>query len=167
MKQESSFSSPLPCYFFGISFDGEGIEKNGGLFGFAIPDLGISFRSRSAGTLFECQYEGLLALLKFIEENREAFKDTEIEAFSDSAIVNYQINHHRFISPDLRKYYNAAIRYRTRIKYKVSWIPRHENVSFAGLFDMPPVAADIRIDFDKKNLDGNRLEGDRDSDIQG
>lgn len=161
MKQESSLSSPLPCYFFGISFGDDGLDKDGGLFGFAIPDLGISFRSRFAGTLFQCQYEGLLALLKFIDENGEAFKGLDIEAFSDSAIVNYQINHHKSISRDLRKYYNAAIRYRTRIKYKVSWIPRHENVSIAGLFDMPPLAADIRIDFDKKNLDGEKPKGDR------
>jgi hypothetical protein len=161
MKQESSLSSPLPCYFFGISFGDDGLEKNGGLFGFAIPDLGISFRSRFAGTLFQCQYEGLLALLKFIGENREAFKDLEIEAFSDSAIVNYQINHHKFISRDLKEYYNAAIRYRTRIPYKVSWIPRQENVAITGLFDMPPLAEDIRIDFDKKKLDGKKPEGDR------
>lgn len=152
MKQESSLSGPLQCYFFGISLNGDGLEKEGGLFGFAIPDLGISFRSRFAGTLSECQYKGLLALLKFMENNREAFKDLEIEAFSDSAIVNYQINHHKFISSDLKKYYDTAIRYRARIRYKVSWIPRQENIAITGLFDMPPVTADIRIEFDAEKL---------------
>ncbi len=154
----------MQCYFFGISFSG-GLERDGGIFGFAIPDLGIAFRSRFAGTLFQCQYEGLLALLKFIEENREAFKDLEIEAFSDSAIVNYQINHHKSISSDLKKYYNAAIRYRAKIQYKVSWIPRQENVSITGLFDMPPVAADIRIEFDEKKLKREKAESDRHTDL--
>ena len=160
MRQESSLSGPLHCFFFGISFNGDSLEKNGGLFGFAIPDLGISFRSKFAGTLFECQYEGLLALLKFIEENREAFKDLELELFSDSAIVNYQINHHKSISSDLKKYYDAAIRYRAKIQYKVSWIPRHENVAITGLFEMPPVAADIRIKFDEKKLGREELKSD-------
>lgn len=155
----------MPCYFFGISFGGDGLEKDGGLFGFAIPDLGISFRSKFAGTLFECQYKGLLALLKFIEENREAFKDLEIDVFSDSAIVNYQINHHKFISSDLKKYYDAAIRYKARIQYKMSWIPRHENVAIAGLFEMPPVATDIRIEFDEKKLKREKPEGDRHTDL--
>jgi len=164
MKQESSLSGPLQCYFFGISFSG-GLERDGGLFGFAIPDLGISFRSKFTGTLFECQYEGLLALLKFIEENREAFKDLEIEVFSDSAIVNYQINHHKSISSDLKKYYDAAIRYRAKIQYKVSWIPRHENVAITGLFDMPPVVADIRIEFDEKKLKREKPESDRRTDL--
>ena len=165
MRQESSFPGPLPCYFFGISFSGNGLEKDGGLFGYAIPDLGISFRSRFAGTLFQCQYEGLLALLKFIEENREAFKDLEIDVFSDSAIVNYQINHHKFISSDLKKYYDAAIRYKARIRYKMSWIPRHENVAITGLFEMPPVAADIRIEYDEKKLKREKPEGDRHTDL--
>jgi len=103
--------------------------------------------------------------LKFIEENREAFKDLEIEVFSDSAIVNYQINHHKSISSDLKKYYDAAIRYRAKIQYKVSWIPRHENVAITGLFDMPPVVADIRIEFDEKKLKREKPESDRRTDL--
>jgi hypothetical protein len=165
MKAESPLSAPLQCYFFGISFNGGSLEKKGGLFGFAIPDLGISFRSRFAGTLFECQYEGLLALLKFIDENRDAFENLEIEILSDSAIVNYQINHHKSISSDLKKYYNAAIRYRARIRYRISWIPRHENIAITGLFDMPPVAADIQIRFNEEKYRKQMPEGGRHTDL--
>lgn len=165
MKAESPLSGVLQCYFFGVSFNSDGLEKNGGLFGFAIPDLGISYRSRFAGTLFECQYRGFLALLKFMEENRDAFEELEIEIFSDSAIINYQINHHKFISRDLKKYYDAAIRYRAKIRFKVSWIPIHENVAITGLFDMPPMAADIRIKFDEKKLKREIPEGDKHIDL--
>ncbi len=165
MKQKSSLSGPLQCYFFGITFNGDGLEKNGGLFGFAIPDLGISFRSRFAGSLFECQYEGLLALLKFAKKNREAFKDQELEIFSDSAIVNYHINHHKFISSELRKYYDSAISYRAKIQYKISWMPRHEIIAITSLFDMPPVASDIRIEFDEKKLGKEKPEGGRHADL--
>ncbi len=161
MKTVSLSSGSLQCYFFGISFNGDGLEKNGGLFGFAIPDLGISFRSRFAGTMFECQYKGLLSLLKFVEENRDTFRDLEIDVFSDSAIVNYQINNHKFISSDLKKYYDAAIRYRARIRYKISWIPGHENVAITGLYDMPPIAADIKIKFDEKKLRGEKPDSDK------
>ncbi len=165
MKAESPLSGVLQCYFFGVSFNRDGLEKNGGLFGFAIPDLGISFRSRIAGTLFKCQYKGLLALLKFMENNRETFGDLEIEIFSDSAIVNYQINHHKFISSELKKYYYDAIRYRAKIGYKVSWIPRHENIAITGRFDMPPVEVDIRIKFDEKKHRRQIPESDKHTDL--
>lgn len=103
--------------------------------------------------------------MKFVENNRETFKDSEIEIFSDSAIVNYQINHHKFISSNLKKYYDAAIRYRARNPYKVSWIPGHENIAITGLFDMPPVAADIRIEFDEKKLRKETLKNDKHTDL--
>ena len=99
-------------YFFGTSYNEHDNGRPVGLAGYAIPDLGIIFRSRHEGTIHECQYAGLLELLKFIELNKESFKDLEFEILSDSALVIYQISHRKFISRDLAPFYSAAIEYK-------------------------------------------------------
>lgn len=157
-------SGPLKGYFFGFAFRQNGREDQG-LAGFAFPDLGILFKSRYKKPLYECQYEGLLALLTFADEYSEIFKDIELEIFTDSVMVNFQINHDRSTSGELKKYRDKALSYRKKIRYKIGWVPSHENRAIGGYEDMITTGrnVDLKIDQSKLIRKESSLTGQRDS----
>ena len=158
MSKEIQINDKLRCYFFGISTGNQNGDSPGGSCGFAIPDLGIVYKDRFSGTLYECQYNGLLTLLKFINNNRKSFRGFEFEILSDAAVVVYQLNHHRSLSNSLRKLYNKVIGYKSRIAFRTSWIPRKENQAISGLLESPPLHPDIEIKFeDKRYSDIDRM----------
>jgi hypothetical protein len=147
----------IQAFFFGTSF---GERLNGrpvGLTGFAIPDLGVVFRGRQTGSLYECQYAGLLALLKFIEAHQKQLGQYQFEILSDSALVVYQISHRKFMSAELAPYYTAAINYKSKIDYRISWVPRHENMAIVGLSDTPPLKCDLDLKLDMNPPDQDQL----------
>jgi hypothetical protein len=146
----------LQAFFFGTSFGEQSNGKPTGLFGFAIPELGLVYRSCHAGTIYECQYAGLLALLKFIETNRKQFDDFEFEVLSDSALIIYQISHRKFISKELAPYYNSAINYKNRVNYRVSWVPRQENAAIIGLDNTPTFKPEIEFKIDMDSHDNDQ-----------
>lgn len=143
-------SDKIQGYFFGISFGEMLNDKPVGLAGFAIPDLGVVFRSRWKGTLYQCQYAGLLALLRFIEDNKKSFSDHEFEILSDSALVVNQIAHNLLLTKELAPYYNAALYYKKKVNYRVSWVPRDENMAITGLGNIPPFESELAIDLGLK-----------------
>jgi hypothetical protein len=146
----------IQAFFFGTSF---GERVNGrpvGLTGFAIPDLGVVFRSRHRGGLHECQYVGLLALLKFIDDNQEQLGAYQFEILSDSTLVVYQISHRKFFSSDLAPYYAAAIDYKSKIDYRISWVPRQENIAITGLSETPPLRSDLDLKLDINYPDADK-----------
>lgn len=138
----------IQCYFFGTSYGEQVAGQPMGLSGFAIPDIGILYRSRYAGSLYECQYAGFLALLKFIDENRKSFGDCQFEILTDSAIIVYQVAHKKFISTDLQKYYRAVMAYRGKIDFLLSWVPRSENPAITGLGNLVSYKSDVDINFE-------------------
>jgi hypothetical protein len=137
----------IQAYFFGTSFNEHENGKPVGLAGYAVPDLGIIFRSRYQGSIHECQYAGLLALLKFIDLNKKSFKGVEFEILSDSALLVYQISHCKFISRELAPYYDTAIDYKRKVSYRVSWVPREQNIAIMGMTGEPAISPDFDIDF--------------------
>jgi hypothetical protein len=137
----------VQAYFFGTSYNECENGRPVGLSGFAIPDLGVIFRSRQQGSIYECQYGGLLALLKFIDLNTKNLSGFDFEILSDSALVVYHISHRRLISRDLAPFFNEAIDYKRKIEYRVSWVPRQENIALIGLADTPAVKPEFDIDF--------------------
>jgi hypothetical protein len=145
----------MQCFFFGTSFGQQVAGHQFGLAGFAIPDLGVIFRSRWTGTLYECQYAGLLSLLQFAESNQKSLGQFQLEVLSDSAIVVYQIAHKKFISKELEPFYNCAMNFKKKVDYRISWVPRHENVAIAGMASTPPLNPDIKIDFEINGLNDN------------
>ncbi len=140
-------SDSIQAYFFGTAYNEYENGMPVGLAGYAIPDLGIVFRGRHEGTIHECQYAGLLGLLNFIDLNKKSFKGMEFEVFSDCALIIYQISHRRFISRDLALLYGAAMEFKKKVCYKVSWVPREENVALVGMAGEPAVHPDFDIDF--------------------
>lgn len=146
-------SGPLKGYFFGLSFRKQGADASG-LSGFAFPDLGILFKCRYQGQLHECQYEGLLALLRFTAENPGIFAKVDLDLFTDSALINYQMNHRRPVSGRLKRYRDKAFSYRRNIRYRVGWVPFAENLAIAGYDDMITISPEG--DFE---IDGSRIMG--------
>lgn len=152
MSVNFEFEQVLRCYFFGQNFTEDKLSRSSGLAGFAIPDLGIVFRSRFTGSLFECQYTGLLALLRFIDTNIKNFKGVSFEILSDGAVVVYQITHRKYISGDLKPVYRKVMEYQKKIPFKVSWVPEEENIAISGLVETPSLspAADLNLDIEIK-----------------
>lgn len=158
MSNENQIPDVFGCYFFGMSFGDKDDPISYGLSGFAIPDLGILYKDSCRGTLYECQYRGLLTLLNFIENNKKNFRGFEIEIYSDAAVVVYQLLHHKCISAGLKKYYDAAMACRSKISFSINWVPSKENPSRSGILETPPLRSDIEIRFDdKKSAKTERL----------
>jgi hypothetical protein len=153
MSVDFEFEQVLRCYFFGQSFSEDKMTRSSGLAGFAIPDLGIVFRSRFKGSLFECQYTGLLALLRFIDTNIKNFKGVSFEILSDSAVVVYQITNRKFVSEELIPVYRTVIGYHKKFPFKVSWVPADENLAISGLVETPSLSpgAEFNLDIEIKS----------------
>jgi hypothetical protein len=140
---KENMAETMQAYFFGTSFGEKQDGKEVGLAGFAIPDLGVIYRTRCSGGVYECQYAALLSLLKFIETNKKYLNEFEFEILTDGALVVYQISHRKFISANLVAFYNSAIDLKRKVNYRVSWVPRNENVAIVGLSNVPPAKSDV------------------------
>ena len=155
MKGRANMIDKLQCFFCGISYGEIENGKPVGVVGFAIPDLGVIFKSKWHGSLYECQYAGLLSLLNFIEANNKNIDALQFDILTDSALLVHQIAYKKFISPDLLPLYQTAINYKAIINYRISWVPRDENIAIVGLGDSKPYKADIdlnlEIDQSKRN----------------
>ena len=116
----------MNCFFLGRAEDANGPSKEG-IVSFAIPDLGVVFKTRYFGSFFECEYMSLLALLIFIEKNQETFNQQKIRIFSENPLIVYQINQKGFCSRDLIPHRDKALSYRQKLSYSLEWIPSHEN----------------------------------------
>jgi len=158
MSDENQISDVLRCYFFGISFGKKDDEKAKGLSGFAIPDLGVLYKDSCRGTLYECQYKGILTLLRFLESNRKSLREFDIEIHSDAAVVVYQLRHQKTVSGGLKRFFNAVNAHKSNMSFKVSWVPSKENPALSGTLETPPLKSDIEIRFDdKKSANIERL----------
>jgi hypothetical protein len=141
----------IQCYFFGESFGTDKLDASSGITGYALPDFGVVFRRQFNGNLIECQYAGLLELLRFIDLNRKNFLGKHFEILSDSAVVIYQVNQKKLIGKDLLPYFRSVEIYKNKFPFKLSWIPKEDNIAVTGLLDMPPIniEAEFNIIFDK------------------
>ncbi len=125
----------MKCYFYGNRFS---TGDCNGIISFAIPDYGVSFKTIWDADKTECQYLAFLALLRFIDLNRNTFQNEKIEALSDSSIVINQVKGIQYTEEDFKKYRNAAREYNDRSAYSLQWIPLYENRAFTGINDYPP-----------------------------
>jgi hypothetical protein len=143
----------MKCYFHG-SVNGEDQHSQQlGTVSFAIPDIGIIFRSRWTGNLIECQYAALLSLLQFLDKNKKLLKDSMAEILSDASVVVYQLTKDDFIYKSIESYYRLVQTYKSKFAFKVHWIPEKENSACHGLADTPPMKPSVEIQYDIKNPD--------------
>ena len=131
-----------------------------GLVSFAIPDLGVLFRTSYLGSHYELEYMSLLSLLRFIELNRAAFEKQKIDIYSPSSLLVYQVNQNAFCEKELEKYKNLAMAYKNILNFSLSWIPRSENRAENGMLDLPPLKNSFRMNlsFDTPPLAGDEMQ---------
>lgn len=140
----------MRCYFHGSVIKNAGSVGKASIVSFAIPDIGVAFRSRWSGTLLECQYVALLMLLKFVDTNPGVFKDRSIEVFSDSSVLISQLVRGMHIYKSIEPYHRMARSYRSKIPYRVHWLPEDTNPACIGLAETPPMKPGVKINFDIK-----------------
>lgn len=137
----------MKCYFHGTNSSNDTNAKYGGVISFAIPDIGVVYRTKCKGDRFECEYQALSALLEFLTANHEAISNQNIEILGDSAVVVYQLNGKMQVSSSLQSYYRRVERYRSKIKFKVSWTPASLNRAAMIVPKLPPLKANIKFDY--------------------
>lgn len=119
--------------------------RQNGLVSFAIPDLGILFRTSCLGSHYELEYMSLLALLRFIELNRAVFQNHKIDIYSTSSILVYQVNQNAFCEKELERHKNIAVAYKNILDFSLSWIPQSENRADTGMLDLPPLKNSFKM----------------------
>ncbi|MFQ6002417.1 MAG: hypothetical protein ACE5KJ_01590 [Candidatus Zixiibacteriota bacterium] len=129
--------------------------RQNGLASFAIPDLGILFRSSYLGSHYELEYMSLLSLLRFIELNRAAFQNHKIDIYSTSSLLVYQVNQNAFCEKELEKHKNLAIAYKNTLNFSLSWIPQSENRAETGMLDLPPLKTSFKMNPQDKSFNFN------------
>jgi hypothetical protein len=137
----------MNCFFLGGAENGNKLAKEG-LVSFAIPDLGVLFKTRHFGSPFECEYMSLLVLLAFIEKNPRAFSQQKIHIYSENPLIVYQINQKAFCSRDLKPHRDKALSYKKKFSYSISWVPSYENRAREILFGRPSTHQSLKLDSD-------------------
>ena len=137
----------MKCYFHGINPSEEAGTREGGIISFAVPDIGVIYRTRCTGDRLECEYLALAALLEFLDSNSDIIANQNLEILGDSAVVVYQLNGKIPVLSRVLKHYRRIEQYKNRLKFKVSWIPQSLNRAAMTLPDLPPLDAKISFDF--------------------
>ena len=102
---------------------------------------------------------GLLALLRFIDTNKNSFRGVRFEILSDSAVVVYQITQKKYISEELIPSFRAVIGFQKKIPFKISWVPTAENISITGLVEMPSISSETDLNLEIEIKDKNKELG--------
>jgi hypothetical protein len=123
-------------------------KKQKGLIGFAIPDLGILFKSAQVGSHHELEYVSLLSLLRFVELNCKAFENVKIVILCSSPLLVYQMSESAVCQEELRRHRNLALAYKKRLNFSVSWVPENENRAQNGMIDLPALKNSFDFNFE-------------------
>ena len=153
----------MKCYFSAKSEPKEKSKNDRVLISFAIPDLGVLFRTHYKGELDECSYMSLLKLLKFIESNLKAFQNQKIQILSHDPRIIYQVNQRESCGELLEKLHGLALLYKERLKYSLNWIPLQQNRAEKGLLDQPPIKNQIPLNFGELDTSVEKKSGERSS----
>lgn len=137
----------MKCYFHGTNSSDDTNAKDGGVISFAIPDIGVVYRTKCKGDRFECEYLALSALLEFLSANHEVISSQNIEILGDSAVVVYQLNGKMPVFSRLQSHYRRVERYKDKIKFKVAWTPASLNRAAMVVPKLPPLKAEVKFDY--------------------
>ncbi|MCD6163554.1 MAG: hypothetical protein J7K40_14230 [candidate division Zixibacteria bacterium] len=149
----------MKCFFYGAVYDDDPLVKQTGIVSFAIPDIGVIFRSRWVGNLIECQYAALLSLLRFIETNDKLFKKENIEISSDASVVIYQLTKDTFVFKNIEPYYRLVQTYKAKFKFDLHWKPLKDNPAHHGLIGTPSIKPSVKINYNIKGDEKNNRKG--------
>jgi len=114
---------------------------------FAIPDLGVYFRTRRKGERFECEYLALLTLLEFLNVNSEAIQGQKLEILGDSAVIAYQLTNKMPVASKLLPYLRRVLEFRNKFNFEVSWLPHALNRAARPIEALPPLKVKFNFEF--------------------
>ena len=135
----------MRCFVWGTNNYQERDRVGNGVVSFAIPDLGIQFRSRHPGTAAECEYVALLGLLNFANNNTKLFEQHKLEVYTDAVSLVYQVNRKAAVPPALAKHVTLIDQFREKHRFTIGWVPKDENRAFTGVLDLAPLKTKTRI----------------------
>ena len=117
----------MKCYFFGSNLTAEKSTRRHGVISFAIPDYGVLFRAQHEGDHYECEYGALLALVRFLQVNRQHFRGKQLTLLTDSAVVVYQGTRRIAASGKLARLRDLLLFYQRKLGFKLEWLPSRMN----------------------------------------
>jgi hypothetical protein len=136
----------MKCYFHGTN-SSDDVKAKDGVISFAIPDIGVVYRTKCKGDRLECEYLALAALLEFLNANHEVMSNQNIEILGDSTVVVYQLNGKMPVFSRLQSHYRRIEHYKSKIKFKISWTPASLNRAAMVVPKLPPLKADVKFDY--------------------
>ena len=139
----------MKCYFSAKIESNDEPGKKKVLVSFAIPDLGVLFRTHFRGELDECNYISLIKLLKFIESNPKIFDDQKIQIYSHDPQIVYQVNGKMPCQERLHNLNSLALMYKGKLKYSLDWINFKNNKAEKGILDQPQTKIPLALNFDE------------------
>ncbi len=137
----------MKCYFHGANRSKGGRNRDNGIISFAIPDIGVVYRTKCTGDRLECEYLALAALLEFLDSNSEIMTAQNLELLGDSAVVIYQLNGKMPVFSRLVSLFNRVEGYKSKFEFRILWTPASLNRAAMALPDLPPLKPSIRFDF--------------------
>lgn len=137
----------MKCYFYGYCLPDENGLSDDCITSFAIPDLGVYFRTRRKGARFECEYLALLTLLEFLNVNAEMVQGQKFDILGDSAVIAYQLTNKMPVASKLIPYLQQVRDYRNKINFEVSWLPHALNRAAQSIPTLPPLKVKFNFDF--------------------
>lgn len=150
--KDSPVNKPkIKCFISAKTPEQDKDKRQSGLVSFAIPDLGVLFKSKHLGSFYELEYMSLLSLLRFIELNHKAFEKLKISILCSSPLLVYQMSENTLCQGDLRQHRNMALAYKKKLNFSLSWVPESENRAQNGMMDLPPVKNSFEFNFEDIN----------------
>ncbi|HEX7401747.1 MAG TPA: hypothetical protein VF369_06190 [candidate division Zixibacteria bacterium] len=140
----------MKCYFSAKTPEKDKLKKQNGLICFAIPGVGVVYKTRSFGSQYELEYISFLSLLRFIEVNQKAFENQKINIMCSSPLLVYQMNENSGCLSEVRQYRHLALVYKRRLNFSLSWVPETENRAQNGMMNLPPLK--VAFDFNFEDL---------------
>lgn len=138
----------VKCYVSTKTLERDKEKKQNGLVSFAIPDLGILFKSKCFGSYYELEYISLLSLLRFIELNHKAFENQKISILCSSPLLVYQVSENALCHNELKQHRNLALAYKRKLSFSLSWVPESENRAQNGMIDLPSLKNSFDFNFE-------------------
>ncbi len=139
----------MKCYFTAKPESTDEPGKKRVLTSFAIPDLGVLFRTHYSGEVDECNYISLLKLLKFVESNPKVFDNHKIQVYSHEPQIVYQVNGKIPCGERLQKLNGLALLYKAKLKYSLDWVHLKDNKAEKGIIDQPQTKILLPLNFDE------------------
>ena len=137
--EKVSVQPRIKCFIAAKTLLQDKERRQNGLISFAIPDLGILFKTRHFGSHYELEYVSLLLLLRFVELNSKAFQNLKLQVLCSSPLLVYQVSERTICQKEVERHRNLALAYKKKYGFSLSWVPESENRAHSGVIDLPPL----------------------------